>query len=315
MATLTVNEIMMDTLDAFKTVVPMIRAFSTDFSSKTAVKGDTITAHISGLPSVADYNATTGFVNGAVEAETLLTDVPVVLDQLKHVPVKVDWLTQLASKKPLYLEAIRNQAYVLGKSVIDAAMAKFTAANITHKVTSAAANTQYETLEAIRTQLNSQSAASAGRFGFINSTVAGYLQQDPIISSGDYFGQRNGGQGFRNWQNIAGFENIWEYPDLPTAESLTGVFGERRLVTVATRLPDFSNNDAVAGALGIPRVMRYYPIQDPETGLALLGVAWQAAGTGDIYVSACVLYGTAVGTQGGAADAITDKAGVRLATA
>ena len=38
-------------------------AFSTDFSSKTAVKGDKITAHISTLPAVQDYDATTGFNN------------------------------------------------------------------------------------------------------------------------------------------------------------------------------------------------------------------------------------------------------------
>lgn len=312
MATLTVNEILMDTLDAFKTVVPMLNSFSLDFKSQTAVKGDTITAHISGLPAVADVHATTGFANGAVEAETLITDVPVVLDQLKHVPIKVDWITQLSSKKPLYVEAVRNYAYVLGKSVVDAAMAKILAANVTNSKTKAAADCDFSTLEEIRTQLNTQKAAPRGRFGFINPTVAGYLQQDTTINNSQTYGQLNGGDGYRTFRNVCGFENIFEYPDVPTGENLLGFFGDRRLVTVAARRPDFGG---AAEALGVPQVMKFYPISDPETGLELLGVAWQSAGTGDVYVSACILYGVSVGAQGGAANSITDPAGIRLKSA
>lgn len=101
--TLSVPEILMDVLDAFKTEIPfMLDAFTTDFSSETAVKGDSITAHVSHLPAVKNYDPTLGFSANAATADSLLEDVPLTLSGFKHVPVKITWLTQLASKIPLY---------------------------------------------------------------------------------------------------------------------------------------------------------------------------------------------------------------------
>src|SRR5256885_7581017 len=60
-ATLTTTEILADTMDAFRTFVPMINAFSTDFSNARSKKGETIIAHVSSLPVVQDYDANSGF--------------------------------------------------------------------------------------------------------------------------------------------------------------------------------------------------------------------------------------------------------------
>lgn len=309
--TLTVNEILMDIVDAFKIEIPfLINGFSTDFSSKTAVKGDTITAHISTLPATATYDATTGFDNGATAADALITDVPVVMDQFTHVPVKVTWLTQLASKMPLYREAIRNTGYVLAKKVVDYALTKVLAVNFTKVSTIANINVNLDSIEDIRTAMNVNKAANRGRFGICGSPFAGALQNDDRVKSSLFYSQLNGDQGYRHFKNVAGFGDIWEYPDFPgNAQNLTAFFADKRAIVIANRRVDYSN---AAAQLGVPEVMKFYPISDPSTGLEMTGVAYQKAGTGDVFVSCAVLYGVGAGAQGGAANGITDLGGYRV---
>lgn len=314
MATLSVNEILQDVLDALVPSVPSLSMFSTDFSSATAVKDDQIIAHISGLPAVQSYDAAQGgFKNGAVGAETLLTDVPVTLDQFKHVPIKVSYLTQLASKKDLYREAVRNYAFVLGKYIVDYALGKAVAANFSQSITESIANTTLDTLENARTALNTKNASQFGRFGIVNSQFAASIQSDSRVASGDYYGQRNGSQGYRTFENIAGFERVVEYPSLPAnAENLTGFFGDRRAVTVAARVPNVQDG---ASMLGIPSVANFATVTSPETGLSLLGIAWQEQGTFDVYVTVAILFGASAGSRGGAEGAVLDYAGLRVKSA
>lgn len=313
MATLSVNELMQDTMEAFKcSLGPLISSYTTDFSSATAVLNDTITGHIQGVPSTAAYDATTGFANGAAEAETLLTDVPVVLDTLRHVPIKVDYLTQLASKKDLYKVAIAESGYALAKYVLDAVLAKVVAANFSHIITESTANTSYETLEAIRNQANTQKMANMGRFGIVNTAFGGALAIDQRVTSAEYYGQLNGATGYRRWSGVAGFGNIWEYPDLPTTGNLTAFFGDKRSAIIASRLPTPKSG---AAELGLPETTKFFPVTDPDTGLSLLGIGWRAQGSLDTYFSVAILFGAAAGKQNGAADAITDKAGIWVRTA
>jgi hypothetical protein len=216
----------------------------------------------------------------------------------------------LSSKVPLYQEAIRNIAYTLGKYVTDYALSKILAANFSRSVVVPGANYTLDTLEYLRTKLNQQGAMQFGRFALINSPAAGGLQSDARVASGDYYGQLNGASGYRRWTNMAGFSNVFEYPDLPAnAEALNGFGGDKRAIVVANRQISISN---AAEALGVPQVMQYTPMTDPDTGLQLTGVAWQEAGTGDVYVSVALLFGASAGAQGGLADSITDKAGYRV---
>lgn len=314
MPTLSVDEIMADTLDAFKTSFPMINAISTDFSSKTAKKDDTITAHVSTLPAVQSYNASTGYKANAAEASSLITDVPVVLDQLKHVPVKIDYLDAISSKKDLYQEAIRNQAYVLGKSVMDALLAKVVDANFSNTEVVTIANTDKTTLDSARKNLNTQDAQQSGRFGIVNSDFFAELEDDQKIASGDYHGQRVGNKALGHLTNVSGFENVWEYPDLPdNSENLTSFFGDRRALVCASRLP--SDAERVASQAGVPQIASFSTITDPDSGLSLMGIGWQEQGTFDTYLTIALLYGTAAGSQGGADGALLDNAGYRVTSA
>ena len=312
--TLSVPEIMTDVLDAFKLETPELFApggFSKDFSSKTAVLGDSITAKISHLPTAADYDAAQGgFKNGATAVTDLIEDVPVTLNQFKHVPIKISWLSQLASKLPLYKEAVRNYGYVLGKLVVDAALNQCTAANFSHYVQENTNNITLDTFDGtVRNQLNTQKVYNRGRWAMINTTAAGKLGADDRVRSSLFYAALNADNGYRLWRNIAGFSSIREYPDLPTAGGMWGFCGDSRAIVVASRRPDFSN---AAEELGVPKVMEFYPLIDEESGLSMTGVSWQEVGTGDVYVSAAVLFGIGAGKQGGSADTITDKGGCIL---
>lgn len=311
--TLTTTEILQDTLEAFRIMLPMLLGgFGTDFSNARSRKGEQIIAHINLLPSVQDYDATSGFDLNWADSDNLLEDVPVTLDQLKHVPVRVKYLTQLASRKNLYAESIKNLAYVLGKKVVDDVLSKVTATNFSYSTAIATANTTYESLEAIRSACNTQKMAPFGRFGIVSTAFAGAMGIDPRIISRDYYGQLDGAVGFRSYRNVSGFQNIWEYPDLPTTGNLTAFFGDRRALVIATRIPDVGDAQQV---LNVPKIANFEVVTHAETGLSLLGITWVKPGTFDTILTMTLLYGMAGGNQGGAANAKTDRAGYWIKTA
>lgn len=314
LVTLSVPEILTDVLDAFKLEIPELfqpGGFGTDFSSKTAVLGDKITAKISHVPTVGSYDPNNGgFENATQDVTTLLEDVPVTLNQFPIVTIKVGWLTQLSSKIELYKEAIRNYGFALAKSVVDSALATITAANFSNSVTVALANTTLDTFDTnIRNQCNLQKMFGNGRYCILNTPAAGQLGQDDRVRSSLFYAMLNGDNGYRLWRNLAGFKNVREYPDFTNAGGLSGFAGDARAIAIASRRPDFSN---VAEQLGVPKVMDFNQIQDPQSGLYMTGVAYQKQGTGDVIVAAGVLFGVGAGKQGGANGTITDNAGVRL---
>ena len=314
--TLSVPEILMDVLDAFKLETPELfepGGFGKDFSSKTAVLGDKITAKIAHVPTTAAYDSTkgVGFYSGAQDVTTLIEDVPVTLSQFRHVPIKIGWLTQLSSKLPLYKEAIRNYGWALGKYVVDTALAQCTPANFSNSVKVATANVNLDTMEAIRSQLNSQKVTNRGRWMLTNTPFANALGNDDRVKSSLFYGALNGDNGYRLWKNMSGFGWVREYPDMFAGNNLQAFAGDARSIVVATRRPDFSN---VAAELGVPQIMEFYPIEDEESGLFMTGVAWQEVGTGDVYVSAAILFGVGAGSQGGVAGTITDNAGCLVLT-
>lgn len=313
MATLSVNEILMQTMEAFKVRYPMITMFTNDFSSATAKLNDTITGHVAVLPGLEEYDATTGYEANADESSALITDVPVVLDRLRHVPVKVDYLDSLASKKNLYREAISNIAFVLGKSIIDYALSLTSSTNFSYSITYSTANTTKAALDAATAQLNTNGNPPTGRNGLVNTAAFNALESDPRISSGDYHGQRRTSNAYGVLQGVSGFDNVWEYPDFPSnSQNQSGFFGSKNSAIIATRVPADPTNVAIAA--GIPAIAKFETVTDPDSGLTFLGIQWMKAGLFDVYVTIAALYGIKAGSQGGAANAITDKAGVRLVT-
>lgn len=294
----------------------MLRAMSTDLSSARAVKGSTIYAHIAVLPTLQAYDPVTGFANGAAGAQNLVSDVPVVMNQLNHVPTQVAYLNMVASQLDLYKEAVRYPAYVLGKGIIDSVLTYINGAggvNFSQKLVQSLQNTDVTTVEAVRSLLNTNHANPVGRFGIVSSGFAQSLQDDQRMMNSLFFGQRNGKSGLRSFVDVGGFENLWEYPDFPNnGINLSGIFADRRAFTVATRIPELS---AFAGnAPDLPQIAKWEVVTAPESGLSLLSIAWIVAGTFNINYTTTLLWGVTAGNQGGAAGTATDDAAVYVTT-
>lgn len=312
MATLVNSSAILATvMDAFKTRVPMLNMLTLDARNDTLKLGQVAYAHVRALPSASTYDATTGYFNGANSTQDLLVDVPVTISTHAHVTLKLSYLKTLADTK--FDIALGDCSYVLGKSIVDAALTKGAlAANNTYTVTETVANTDYETLGALRAKMNDNDAGNE-RYGLVNTAVASALDSDPLIASKDYSGQQAGAEGLLRFRNVGGFREILEYPDLPTTANMTGLFFDKRNMVIRAGMPE--DVSTLAQQLGFVQTEIMDMQQDPETGLALLMIKHGAPGVLDKYITFATIYGTAAGAQGGSAGTITDKAGVRLITA
>jgi hypothetical protein len=316
--TLSVNEIIKDILDAFKLETPELfgpDGFARDFKSNTAVLGDTVTAKIAHVPSTSAYDrAGGGWKNGAQDVVTLIEDVPVTLNNLRHVPVRISYLTGLATKGvPQYKAAVANIGHALGKYVIDSVIGA-SVVGVSHSVSLNPALVNLDAFDGtLRAQCNSQKMSAGNRWAFISTQLASMLGADDRVRSELYYGQRNGGEGYRVWRNLAGFQWVREYDDVKGfGNNLGGLMGDNRLACVSVR--KIQDMDNVAEELGVPKVMEFIPLKDQESGLELCGIAWQEQGTGDAFLSAAILFGVGAGNQGGAAGTMTDNAGCLILT-
>lgn len=313
MATLSTTELITDVIDAFKVRFPLMSAIGTDFSSDEAKLGQTIRGRVLSLPSVQEYNGTDGYKSNSVSANSLTTDVDVTLNRHRHVPIKVDFLDQVSTKRDLYSETVGNMAYSLGKEAFDYAMGLAVQANFSHEVVASEANSDYDALAKANSVLNKNGASATGRFGIVNSNVFNALDADARIASGDYHGQQKGASAYGQLSNVAGFENVFEYPDMPAnSETLTGYFGDKTGIVMASRIPN--DVEALANRIGIPAISKVDVVSDADTGLSMMGITYQDAGTFDVYTTLTWIYGVVAGAQGGTDNSLTDKGGLRLAT-
>jgi hypothetical protein len=213
MPTLTSTTLLQLILTAYRTQFPMIDFFSTDFSAAPLRLGDNVMAHIRTLPGVAAYDPVTGYGNGAVEGRDLLVDVPITVDSHFHSPVKYSHLKLIADQKKAYQGTIADQAFVLGRSMIQSVLTKVHAGNISQQTIEATANVDLETLEGINSAMNLNGAASGSRVGIVSTAVAQSLALDTRIASKDFYGMLTGGRSYRVFRNVAGFQAIYEFPD------------------------------------------------------------------------------------------------------
>jgi hypothetical protein len=312
MATLTPTVILQQTMEAFKARVPQLQLFSTNFSSQRVKKGQTLTGHIRAVPTVGDYGSTSGYFENGQEGESLLTDVPVTASAHKHCTVSLTHLNAISDEKRT--EFLGDQAYAMGKSVVDAALALVLATNFSESTTETIANTDADTLRKVRTAMGKKKANLDNLNGIVNIDFAAALDADARIASRDYKGAMLEAGPVGVFRGVQGFREIYEYADLgANGENLSGFFFDPRAVVVATGLP--SDSTDLAASLGIPAIASTEVLTDPSSGLSMLGIMHMAPGKLDIYMSIALVYGVAAGKQTGSSGTICDYAGHRVKTA
>lgn len=395
--TLTSTEILMDVLNAFVQFIPGLNRMGTDFRGDSLKLNKTYDAHISTLPAIATYDATTGYANGATEARDLLTDIPVLVDMHRHVPIKWSHLYQIQDDKIEYKKATGGAAYVLARYVMQDIAAKINSRRFSQHSIFAEADCDYDMLNGVTGAMNLVGGAPFGRAMLVNTPAANTLSADSRITSRDFAGQLPNGVSLRRFRAVGGFEEVIEFPELPlnnatalssvaaeadddivtkaahglstgdrvvftsgtgftgltattayyaivlssstfklattralaqagtavniTADGSDGVFTptenlvgfgfDPRAIALLTGIPEDFN--AAIQALGIPQIMGFETVTH-ETGLTMAAVKWQAPGTGIVYWSPTLVWGSELGAQAGtrAAGYAADYAGHRV---
>lgn len=96
-------------------------------------------------------------------------------------------------------------------------------------------------------------------------------------------------------------------------ENVIGLFFSPESIAIRAGVP--SQTSELAGILGIQQIMQMETLADPISGFALGLMKWQAAGTGDLWISPTSIWGSAIGRQAGTAGALTDKGALILRSA
>lgn len=248
MPTLTPTTILAKTMEAYRTRYPFVRSFGVDFSTDAPLRLDqTVIAHIRTLPTVASYDGSTGYANGATSARTLLTDVPIVVDQHKHVPVYLDHLDAIKDQKDAFMGTLADQGYQLGKAQIDSILGKCKGSNLSYSKTFTAANSDLDAITEINSFMTDNLANPVGRVGLVSTAVADALSLDSRIASRDYYGILGGDQGgLRVFRGVGGFSAIYEYPGLPTNNTSGQTFTANSSTDICTATDHgFSTGDRV----------------------------------------------------------------------
>lgn len=314
MPTFTTTQVLADVAAAIAVETPMLSLVASDFTAERLKKGQSAIAHIGSRPSVIDFDAAEGYGESAAETSSLFADRTITINKHKHVPLKVSYLRAISDQKEVYNRAIAEAAAALGKAVVDDGLALVLDANFSQSTTETHANTDRDTLGAIRKAMNKLGAPTQNRFAVFNSDAFESLDADSRIASRDYYGQMTGGSALGILNNVAGFQQVIEYPDLPTnSENLSGVALAPDAMVVKTGIPQDSED--IREALGIPAIANFETITDPDSGLTLMAVYWQAPGTFDIHMSITLIWGWSVGKAGGSDGALTDYSGHRVVTA
>jgi len=305
MPTVTTTEIVADVLDALKVRNPFIFRIAHQFTNKVLKRGNTAIAHISKVPNVNDHDDNAGYGANAADAKSLYEDVPITIDQHKDVDLSVRYINSIVDNKMLYKEAIDNAAYALGRAIVQHVLALAVAANFSEETQEDALNYDKDTLGSVRKKMNVKGAPANRRIGIVNSDAFEALDSDPRITSNDHHGQRVEGNPLGVLTNVAGFSEVFEYPEMPdNAEDLNGLFLDPNAIALMTGIPD--DIQEVADELGIPNIAAWETVTEPESGLTLLCIKWMKPGTFDLMISLTVTFGAVAGKQGGAAGEKTD---------
>lgn len=301
--TLTTPALLNDVAAAFVKEFPFLRDIAMEFrkASNPLKLNQEYIAHVATYGSASTYHTTTGYANGANAARNGLVDVAVVTDQHPTYPLKWLHLDAIKDNKMTYEEVMAGGGYVLGKKLIDEGIfAKCTSRYFSYELTKAVADFDYDFLQAITTQGNTQKMASVGRIMVVNSAVAEVLGVDPRMISKEFAGQLQDGRAYREWRNVGGFARIVEYPDLPsnTATALTGVTGANSGDIMTKASHGLETGDPVTfvsgtSFTGLTAGTRYYAIKASSStfqvaltradAIAATAVALGADGTSGVF--------------------------------
>lgn len=212
---------------AFKTKVPELDFFSTDYGkSGTNFAAPTkfnqeIISQIAQIPTVSDYTPGDDLTSSSQNVKDLVSDVKVKIDRGRVVKLKlpaVDVNTLLLM--PAFMQLVEEAGQALGRDVVATAVGQANAANFSQSKTKTTNSTDLDTLEDLRVQHN-QLGTLTPRYVLGSSDFCSKIQNDPRVMGNQFYNQRTTDDPYTSLVNIKGFKEVREFPNFAAAGSTT----------------------------------------------------------------------------------------------
>jgi len=277
LGTLSSSLILQEALSLVFTKRPMLSMISKDLAPQNAKLNQQIITRVHSIPAVGN------FPNGI--QNKVDTDVPVTLDQFKHVGYEFTATELNSTDRNLVREAAEPLAVAMANQLVDSVAALWQSA--TNYVLDATPD--YETLVKLRKHFI-DNGVQGDRWLAVNAATYASLLQDPLCNR--YY--KSGGNdpiAEGELAGVAGFSRIFEYPATPTANDMIGFAGTKESVILASRIP----RDPREVLPNAPANGNIEVITDPTTGFSVLAVESIDVNTLSAKVFMTWIYGVATG--------------------
>jgi hypothetical protein len=282
------------TLELLKFIFPPLSRFTTDFSDQPATFNQTVMTRIVTIPTVITYSTATGWADSTAAT----TDVPVVLNNHKGIPITFNENLLASTMRALFNEFAEASAYALGKALVDALYANLTDANFTN-------NTVFASTAFNRASVIDIGVALTNRgvpLGLNNRTLLlwpaafGNLEKDasmvqfatnvprPEIMTTGITPQ----SGFAI--SIEAFD-IYAAPNMPSNNAnLIGFAGSKSALCITTRTPNDYTTVLPGASFGNVQM-----VTDPDINITVMQVQYVNHTLGTATSRIALMYGTAPG--------------------
>ena len=283
-------QIAQQTLETLSAEMPVVSAFTTDFSSEIADVGESVSTRVASAVSAGD--ATSGYSATDVTS----TAKTITLNKHKHFTAKFTDL-EIAKGGLDMLERtfVKPTVHAVVNAMMDDLLALVTDTNFPDEVDVAAASFGADDVADLAGDLTTKNVAKTDRALVIKPTYFASLAQDNAIQASYAYGNPSA---IRDnvVPKVHGF-NVYEYSDIPANtygigspsvdHSLQGFACGPEALLIAARQPAIPQN--WAGAVE--------SVQEPGTGMTIQLRNWYSGSAGAQYLTGTVMYGVAVGTD------------------
>tara|TARA_R110000765_G_scaffold385734_1_gene477598 strand:+ start:167 stop:1042 length:876 start_codon:yes stop_codon:yes gene_type:complete len=273
-------QVAQQTLETLSAETPVLKAFTTDFSSDVANVGESVTTRIAS--AVTAVSATSGY-GGAAQTSTAKT---ITLDNHIHYTAKfTDLEISKGGMSMLERTFVRPAVHAVVTKMVGDLLDKVVASNFSANKVVGAAAIAADDIADLAGDLTTLNVPRANRSLVVNPSYYATLAADAGIQAAYAYG---GTEAIRENMipRVHGF-NVYEYSGLDAnAENLGGFVCGQEALLLATRQPSIPEN--WSGALE--------SVQDPESGLTIQLRNFYDGLTGAQYITATLIYGVAVGS-------------------
>jgi hypothetical protein len=305
LATLSGSLVSQRTLELLKFTFPTLTMFSTDFSDQGAQFNQTIITRTVGIPSVTDYNTSTGWA--ASTATTV--DVPVTINKHKGVNIVFNEQILASTVRRLFDEFAPAAAYAMALQMVNDLYANITDANFPNNTVVATASFARSSVIAIGVQLTLRGVplALGSRTLLLWPTVFANLVGDTALIT---FAAYQKPELITAPQNGASLVipvdtfNVVNAPNLPTNNAnLTGFGCSKSALVIATRMPNDYTSAMPGASYGNVQM-----ITEPDIGMSVMLTQFVDHKLANATFRLSWMYGTAAG-QSNAGQLLKSAAG------